>query len=198
MLKMRKSYGLWILVWIAVSLLGCVWVAQNEIEQQRNAFETDARIVHRLLSQRAVQHDAIMSTLALLQSSADASRPEQRLSSVYPQILAVRRRDAGQQWEEPQFTKADEQSRAVKRPVLTDADFTHGRYWMVFSAETSYAMQIAMPGALMVGLIPGLVVGFIQLPLSVGLVAYLFRGLRPPEEAPGLDTATSEALTGAP
>lgn len=146
MLKMRKSYGLWILVWMAVSLLGCVWVAQNEIEQQRNAFETDARIVHRLLSQRAVQHDAIMSTLALLQSSADASRSEQRLSSVYPQILAVRRRDAGQQWEEPQYARADKQSRAVKRPVLADTDFTNGRYWMVFSAAASYAMQIDMRG----------------------------------------------------
>lgn len=46
------------------------------------------------------------------------------------------------------------------------------------------AMQIAMPAALIVGLIPGLIVAFVQLPLSVGLVAYLFRGLRPPEEAP--------------
>jgi hypothetical protein len=60
------------------------------------------------------------------------------------------------------------------------------------------AMQIAMPGALIVGLIPGLVVAFIQLPLSVGLVAYLFRGLRPPAEAAGLDTRASDALIGAP
>ncbi|HTI68252.1 MAG TPA: hypothetical protein VL460_11965 [Caulobacteraceae bacterium] len=44
------------------------------------------------------------------------------------------------------------------------------------------ALQIAMPGALIVGLLPGLVVAYLQLPLGVGLVAYLFRGLRPPEE----------------
>jgi hypothetical protein len=51
------------------------------------------------------------------------------------------------------------------------------------------ALQIAMPGALVVGLVPGLVVAFLQLPLSVGLVAYLFRGLRPPEEAAGVAQA---------
>ena len=59
-------------------------------------------------------------------------------------------------------------------------------------------VQVAMPGALVLGLIPGLVVAFIQLPVSVGLVAYLFRGLRPPQETGGVDTRTSEALRGAP
>lgn len=146
MLNLRKSFGLWVLLWIVVSLLGCVWIAQNEIEQQRNAFETDARIVHRLLSQRAVQHDAILSTLALLQPGADAAQPEQRLPSVYPQILSVRRRAANALWDEPLFTATEAQSKAARRPALTNADFNLGRYWLVLAAETSYALQIDMRG----------------------------------------------------
>ena len=46
---------------------GAGWLAHARLQQLQAAFETDARIVHRLLSQRAVQHDAILSTLALLQ-----------------------------------------------------------------------------------------------------------------------------------
>ena len=44
---------------------GAGWLAHARLQQLQAAFETDARIVHRLLSQRAVQHDAILSTLAL-------------------------------------------------------------------------------------------------------------------------------------
>jgi hypothetical protein len=40
------------------------------------------------------------------------------------------------------------------------------------------APQMALPGALLAGAIPGVVTGFIVLPLSVGLSAFLYRGLR--------------------
>src|SRR5574343_555411 len=81
---------------------GAGWLAHARLQHLQAAFETDARIVHRLLSQRAVQHDAILSTLALLQpaapeqGSADAALP--RLPSVYPQILDVLRRPADGAW----------------------------------------------------------------------------------------------------
>lgn len=138
--------GVWVLAWLAVSLPGAAWIGHNALEQMREAFETDARIVHRLLSQRAVQHDAILSTLTLLQAGADATQPEQRLSSVYPQILAVKRRDANRQWAEARFIAAEAQSRLAKGPVLADADFAAGRYWLLQAAETSYALQIDMRG----------------------------------------------------
>jgi hypothetical protein len=41
------------------------------------------------------------------------------------------------------------------------------------------AMQVAMPLALIPGAVTGAVLAFVQLPVSVGLVAYLYRGLRP-------------------
>jgi hypothetical protein len=44
------------------------------------------------------------------------------------------------------------------------------------------AYQAAMPLALLIGAIPGVVSGFVQTPISVGLTAYLYRGLRPAGE----------------
>ena len=55
-----------------VSLAGATLLARQSIDEQRALFETDARIVHRLLSQQVVQHDAILDTLALLQPAPGA------------------------------------------------------------------------------------------------------------------------------
>jgi hypothetical protein len=68
-----------------------VLLARAELAAAR-AFETDARIAHRLLSQRAVQHDAVLATLALLQPPAGAGAGA-ALPALYPQILSVQRRD---------------------------------------------------------------------------------------------------------
>ena len=90
MLQTVRRHALWVLAWCVVTALGCVGLARMELAQLRDDFETDARIAHRLLSQRVVQHDAVLATLALLQPRADgdaSGSPEQKLSSVYPQIL---------------------------------------------------------------------------------------------------------------
>jgi len=87
-----------------------------------------------------------MATLALLQTSTDASRPEQRLPSVYSQILAVQSRDRNAVWNAPRFAAADVQSRTLKRAVLADADFVRGRCWLDLHADSSYALQIDMRG----------------------------------------------------
>jgi len=65
MLSLRRHGG-----WIAAGLLSCalgsVAIARLELPRLRDAFDTDMRTAHRLLSQRAVQHDAVIATLALL------------------------------------------------------------------------------------------------------------------------------------
>lgn len=131
------------MLWGLITVLGCVVLARIELAQQRDAFETDARIVHRLLSQRVVQHDAVMATLALLQPAAPDAQPEQRLSALYPQILSVQRRDRGASWPDERLRVAETLSRALRRPALASVDFARGRYHLVLAAEpTSYALQM--------------------------------------------------------
>ncbi len=136
----------WLLAWGLITALGCVMLGRLALTQLREAFDTDMRIAHRLLSQRVVQHDAVMATLALLQPRRDASQsaqPEQRLGSVYPQILQVQRRDPGASWPQDSLRLAEEKSRQSHHAELADVDFSTGRYQLVLGADpTSHALLI--------------------------------------------------------
>ena len=101
----------WALGWLLAAAAGSAWLAQQSLARQREAFETDARIVHRLLSQRAVQHDAALATLALLQP-ARLDRPEQRLPALDAQLLRVLRREPGEAWPRPAWDGVEAESRA--------------------------------------------------------------------------------------
>ncbi len=139
----RPALG--IVVWLLFSGLGALWIARAELAQQREAFETDARIAHRLLSQRVLQHEAVMATLALLQPASDGDPPEQRLPSVYPQVLGVQRRDRHAAWPDERLRAAEAESRQLRRAVLAGLDLPRGRYQLVLGADpTSYALQIDM------------------------------------------------------
>jgi signal transduction histidine kinase len=136
-MSMLSRYRAPLALWLALTAAGCVLLARTELGHLREAFETDARIAHRLLSQRVVQHDAILATLALLQpqGTAGAGSAEQRLPALYPQILSVQRRDAGAAWPDAALAAAEARSRSARRPALADADFTAGRYRVVLAAE---------------------------------------------------------------
>ena len=138
-----KRHAPWALAWCVVSLVGAVLLARGELSRLRDAFETDARIAHRLLSQKAAQHDAMLSTLALLRPPDDAARPEQRLPSVYPQIVSVQRRDRLGAWADPALRAAEAESRRQRRPALADVNFAKGRYQLVLGGEpTSFALLV--------------------------------------------------------
>ncbi|MET0541733.1 MAG: ATP-binding protein [Variovorax sp.] len=144
--RLRGLAGWW-LAWFAASALGVVWIARSELRQLHEAFDTDARIVHRLLSQQVVQYDAVLATLALLGSADAADRPEQRLTSVYPSILAVQRRSREATWPDPQSAEAEARSRQLRRPPLAQTDLPAGRYRLVMAAEpVSYALDIDLAG----------------------------------------------------
>lgn len=140
----------WLLPWLVLSVLGAMLIANQAIERHRALFETDARIVHRLLSQQVVQHDAILATLALLQpgsESAAEGAPEQRLSALYPHILTVQRRDRGAAWPEIVLTQAELASKKTRRAALANVDMGAGRYRLVLGAEPmAYALTIDMRG----------------------------------------------------
>ena len=61
-----KVHGPHLLVWLVLSVVGGALLARLELGMLREAFETDARISPRLLSQRVVQHEAVLATRASL------------------------------------------------------------------------------------------------------------------------------------
>lgn len=129
---------------IGLAALGAAFIAQRDLADRRAAFETDARIAHRLLSQRAVQHDAILATLALLQPGGGAeAAPEQRLPALYPQVQRVLRRDRGANWAEPALAAGEAASRQAGRAALAAPDLAQGRYTLVLAAEpASFALRL--------------------------------------------------------
>lgn len=133
-----------------ISIAGAVVIASFALDRHRALFETDARIVHRLLSQQVVQHDAILATLALLQpgpETAGDAAPEQRLSALYPHILSVQRRDRGANWSDAALTTAEAASRKSRRAALASVDLSTGRYRLVLAAEPmAYALTIDLRG----------------------------------------------------
>lgn len=150
---MRSSGGSVRWWWLGGAVLcaaGAVAIARQAIDEQRALFETDARIVHRLLSQQVVQHDAILDTLALLQPTSGASGmtpPEQRLPSLYPHILAVQRRERDATWSDTDLTAAEQRSLQDRRPALARPDLAAGRYHLVLAAQpTAYALTIDLRG----------------------------------------------------
>ena len=140
--RLRALAGWW-LAWLVASAAGAVWLARSELQQLQEAFETDARIAHRLLSQQVVQYDAVLATLALLGNAGAADSPEQRLTSVYPSILSVQRRELAGTWPDAALGEAEAQSRSLHRPALAQVDLPRGRYRLVIGAEpVSYALDI--------------------------------------------------------
>jgi signal transduction histidine kinase len=148
MKRVRRVPGLWLAGAWALTLAGIAVLAWLEFGRLREAFDTDARIVHRLLSQRAVEHDAILATLTLLQpaSQRPGADPEQRLPALYAQILSVQRRNPGGTWPDADaaaLTAAEAVSRSQRRAALAPADLSSGRFRLVLGADpASFALTI--------------------------------------------------------
>lgn len=133
------------LVWLfATAGLGLI-VVRFDISERREVFQAQARTAHRLLSQRAAQHDAILATLVLLDPARSDDHPSTRLPALYPQVLQVWRRTADGDWPEPALTSAEAVSRALKLPALAVADAAAGRYDLVMAGlPASFALRIEL------------------------------------------------------
>lgn len=133
----------WLLTWVILSVLTGVFIARQALTRQQDVFDTHARIVHRLLSQRVVQLDAILATLALLRGGTSADRSEQRLPALYSQIAAATRRGPNEAWPTASLASAERESHRLKRAVLSDVDLQNGTYQLVLAAQPdSYALTI--------------------------------------------------------
>ncbi|MGC4395041.1 sensor histidine kinase [Hydrogenophaga sp. T2] len=135
----------WMAAGLGLSLGGAWLIAQRGLDAQRAAFETDARIVHRLLSQQVVQHDAVLATLALLEPERGDALP--RLSAIYPRLLQVRERAPASAWGDEALARAEAASRASGRAAMAEGDLAQGRYTLVRgSGDSAYALVIALAG----------------------------------------------------
>jgi signal transduction histidine kinase len=148
---LRMRVGWW-LAWLVLTAVGGVWLAHTELDRLQQAFEADVRIAHRLMSQQMVQYDAVLATLALLETGSGAGRPEQRLSSVYPSILRVQRREGDEPWPSEKhadaLAAAEASSRSQRRAELAAVDLAQGRYQLVIGATpASYALEIDLAGS---------------------------------------------------
>jgi signal transduction histidine kinase len=136
----------WIAGWLLLSAGATTWLAQAELQRLREGFDADARIVHRLLSLRAVEHEAILATLALL-DTPDGDDAAQRLPAIYPRVLAVLRREGSLPWSDStraaELAAAEAASRRAGRAWGLVSEFEHGQLWVVQATDrASHALRI--------------------------------------------------------
>lgn len=131
--------------WVVASLVIGAVLVRADIALRREAFQADARTAHRLLSQRAAQHDAILATLVLLDPGPSGDHPSTRLPALYPQVLKVWRRTADSAWPEASLALAEDRSRAQARPILAAVDAAAGHYDLVLAGSpASFSLRIEL------------------------------------------------------
>lgn len=140
----------WIAAALVLSLAASGWLAHAELQRMRRAFETQAGIVHRVLSLRAVEHEAILATLALLDTPATAAAAG-RLPTIYPRIVTVLRRDGAGAWTAgplaAELAAAEAASRRAGRAWGLVSGMEQGRLWLVLAGEgASHALEIDLAG----------------------------------------------------
>ena len=142
----RQTLAVWALA-LAVASAGSAALLWDARTRAQAAFDTDGRIMHRLLSQQVVQNDAVLATLALLApaGSADDAASE-RLPALYAQVLKVQRRTGETPPPDTAWAPIEARSRAERRAVADVGEFTQGRYRLLLAAGTgAQALQISLP-----------------------------------------------------
>ena len=81
--------------WLALLVAGLVLTALFERSRLASEFDNEATVLHRLLSQRADQHDAHLTALSALASADSGKQPDlflevaATISRFYPRIVAI-------------------------------------------------------------------------------------------------------------
>ncbi len=136
-----------VIIAVAAAIAGSAALLWDARTRAQAAFDTDGRIMHRLLSQQVVQNDAVLATLALLAPAQGVpSSALVRLPALYPQVLKVQRRAGSEPPADSRWVGLEQRSKNERRAVADTSEFTHGRYLLVLASnEGAQALQISLP-----------------------------------------------------
>lgn len=125
-----------VLLAAVLSVLAGTVIVRSDITVRREAFQAEARTVHRLLSQRMAQHEAILATMALNASAAPAKTENLPLPPGFVQLLSARREPA-----------AELASGPDTRFQVDVAEAPMGRYTLLMTHQgAAYRLQVDARG----------------------------------------------------
>lgn len=128
--------------WLAVFCLGAVWIARQEYVDQHDRFFQSTSIAQRMLSQKTVQHEAVLATLAAL---SHPPTPERLFPSLQPAMPPLQGLGyladgvwAGSLPPPPGLAASVAKARQLGRPVTLPVDAAH--YWLI--APSSWSLLL--------------------------------------------------------
>lgn len=128
--------------WLVLFCLGAAWIARQEYADQYDRFFQSASIAQRMLSQKTVQHEAVLATLAALSHPPTPERLYPSLQPAMPQLLGLGYL-AGGAWAgslppPPGLLDGIERARLLNRPVTLPVDAA--QYWLI--APSSWSLLL--------------------------------------------------------
>lgn len=183
-----------LLCWLVLFCLGAFWIGRQEYVDQHERFLQSTSVAQRMLSQKTVQHEAVLATLAALSHPPAPERLFPSLQPAMPQLLGLGHLPGGV-WsgsvaEPPGLADAVERARKLGRPVTLPVD--DARYWLVAPSGWSLlldARQLVPPADFP----PGLA----TLTLAVGAEPLRLLDKQPDDGAPGWRLALQKPLGAA-
>lgn len=129
--------------WLILFCLGAAWIARQEYVDQYDRFFQSTSIAQRMLSQKTVQHEAVLATLAALSHPPAPERLYPSLQPALPQLLGLGYLAdgawAGSLAAPPGLPTAVERARQLGRPVALPVD--PARYWLISPSSWSLLLD---------------------------------------------------------
>jgi signal transduction histidine kinase len=128
-LTMFRIFLLWLVLFCPVA----AWIGWQDYVDRYERFFQDTSIAQRMLSQKTVQHEAVLATLGALSHSPIPERLLPSLQPSMPQLLGLgnlrERTWAGSTSPAPELATVFEHARQTGRPLTLPLDLS--RYWLV-------------------------------------------------------------------
>ena len=183
-----------LLCWLVLFCLGAVWIGRQEYTDQHERFLQNTSVAQRMLSQKTVQHEAVLATLAALSHPPAPERLYPSLQPAMPQLLGLGHLHDGV-WRGSMaapdgLSEAIGRARQMQRPVTLPVD--DARYWLAAPSGWSLLLDARqlVPAA---DFPPGLA----NLTLTVGAAPLRLLDKQPEGGAPGWRLALQKPLGAA-